>query len=189
MTKHRLPVEYENVPLTGRCIICLDARPNIASAGRPVHLVHCRMWLADGTTCVGCRGPLPRMKRQRGHIIVPTAHTKQQQQQPHNSSSSSSSLAAAAGPAYQHADYPEGLMRHHATTNSAASIACPLNRCVDTTDTTTDDTTTVVVDAAAAALTVALCPNRAATDCEIKCVVAVVLSVGTGFVVDTKSGT
>jgi hypothetical protein len=49
----------------GQCIICLDARPNIATlcCGQAVHLNCIAEWLANGTTCVGCRSPLPRMVR------------------------------------------------------------------------------------------------------------------------------
>jgi fido (protein-threonine AMPylation protein) len=49
----------------GQCIICLDARPNIATlcCGQAVHLNCIAKWLANGTTCVGCRSPLPRMVR------------------------------------------------------------------------------------------------------------------------------
>jgi fido (protein-threonine AMPylation protein) len=47
----------------GQCVICLDARPNIATlcCGQAVHLNCIAEWLANGTTCVGCRSPLPRM--------------------------------------------------------------------------------------------------------------------------------
>ena len=48
----------------GQCIICLDNSPNIATlcCGQAVHLNCIAEWLANGTTCVYCRTPLPRLK-------------------------------------------------------------------------------------------------------------------------------
>ncbi len=47
----------------GQCVICLDAHPNIATlcCGQAVHLNCIAEWLANGTTCVSCRKPLPRL--------------------------------------------------------------------------------------------------------------------------------
>jgi hypothetical protein len=51
----------------GQCIICLENNPNIATlcCGQAVHLNCIAEWLANGTTCVGCRASLPRLSVQR----------------------------------------------------------------------------------------------------------------------------
>jgi fido (protein-threonine AMPylation protein) len=59
----------------GQCIICLENNPNIATlcCGQAVHLNCIAEWLANGTTCVSCRAPLPRLSVQR----PPTEHDDQ----------------------------------------------------------------------------------------------------------------
>jgi hypothetical protein len=57
----------------GQCIVCLDARPNIATlcCGQAVHLNCIAEWLTNGTTCVGCRSPLPRMNHHFSRTTQP----------------------------------------------------------------------------------------------------------------------
>jgi len=47
----------------GQCVICLEDNPNIATlcCGQAVHVNCIAEWLANGTTCVSCRAPLPRL--------------------------------------------------------------------------------------------------------------------------------
>jgi len=49
----------------GQCVICLDEKPNIATlcCGQAVHLNCIAEWLANQTTCVSCRAPLPQLLR------------------------------------------------------------------------------------------------------------------------------
>lgn len=51
----------------GQCVICLDEKPNIATlcCGQAVHLNCIAEWLANQTTCVSCRAPLPQLLRQQ----------------------------------------------------------------------------------------------------------------------------
>ncbi|CAJ1953502.1 unnamed protein product [Cylindrotheca closterium] len=52
---------------SGRCVICLDDNPNIATlcCGQGVHLNCVAEWLSNNSNCVYCRGPLPQLKLQR----------------------------------------------------------------------------------------------------------------------------
>ncbi|KAL3944139.1 MAG: hypothetical protein SGBAC_001786 [Bacillariaceae sp.] len=52
---------------SGRCVICLDDNPNIATlcCGQGVHLNCVADWLSNNSNCVYCRGPLPQLKLQR----------------------------------------------------------------------------------------------------------------------------
>lgn len=52
---------------SGRCVICLDDNPNIATlcCGQGVHLNCIAEWLANNSNCVYCRGPLPQLRIQR----------------------------------------------------------------------------------------------------------------------------
>lgn len=57
----------------GQCIICLENNPNIATlcCGQAVHLNCIAEWLANGTTCVNCRTPLPRLNVQQEQAEAP----------------------------------------------------------------------------------------------------------------------
>mmetsp|Transcript_40632 Transcript_40632/g.46191 ORF Transcript_40632/g.46191 Transcript_40632/m.46191 type:complete len:753 (-) Transcript_40632:299-2557(-) len=47
----------------GRCVICLSEGPNIATlcCGQGVHLNCIAEWLANHTTCMSCRSPMPQL--------------------------------------------------------------------------------------------------------------------------------
>ena len=60
---------------SGQCIICLDDQPNIATlcCGQAVHLNCIAEWLANQTTCVKCRHPLPKLKRPAAPNLPPAS--------------------------------------------------------------------------------------------------------------------
>lgn len=59
----RIARRVRELAAQGQCIICLDSNPNIATlcCGQAVHLNCIAEWLANGTSCVSCRKPLPRL--------------------------------------------------------------------------------------------------------------------------------
>ena len=145
----------------GQCIICLDARPNIATlcCGQAVHLNCIAEWLANGTTCVGCRSPLPRM-------IQPgaTTHAVQPAAAPNNLPPAHDTTTA--GEENTTASLPSD---HNTTTAAEEDTTTNVLHAHDTTTSSAEEDTTTNLPPAPQAINQTYCQqclcSRAALDC------------------------